>query len=87
VLAYEPPARVVISWDISPHWQIETDRSKTSEVEVRFIATGPARTRVELAHRYLERHGDGWQALRDELGKETGWPGCLRRYAERLGQA
>ena len=38
VLAYEPPNRVVISWDISPQWQIETDLEKTSEVEVRFIA-------------------------------------------------
>src|SRR3954464_10697605 len=38
VLAYEPPDRVVISWDISPQWQIETDPERTSEVEVRFIA-------------------------------------------------
>ena len=39
--AYEPPTRVVISWDISPRWQIETDVAKTSEVEVRFIPEGP----------------------------------------------
>ena len=32
------PERVVISWDISPRWQIETDLENTSEVEVRFIA-------------------------------------------------
>ncbi|HVC76906.1 MAG TPA: hypothetical protein VND96_10370, partial [Candidatus Micrarchaeaceae archaeon] len=38
VLAYDPPNRVVISWDISPQWQIETDPAKTSEVDVRFIA-------------------------------------------------
>jgi uncharacterized protein YndB with AHSA1/START domain len=36
VLAYEPPSRVVFSWDISPQWRIETDRARTSEVEVRF---------------------------------------------------
>src|SRR5689334_22347972 len=36
VLAYEPPHRVVFTWDISPHWQIETDRDRSSEVEVRF---------------------------------------------------
>src|SRR6185437_8506984 len=38
VLAYEPPHRVVISWDISPYWQIETDPARTSEVEVRFAS-------------------------------------------------
>ena len=65
VLAYEPPDRVVFSWDISPHWQIETDPDKTSEVEVRFIAEAPERTRVELEHRNLDRHGDGWEGVRD----------------------
>ena len=84
VLAYEPPTRVVISWDISPRWQIETDRAKTSEVEVRFVSEGPERTRVELEHRHLERHGEGWQQLHESVAGEGGWPGCLRRFAERL---
>lgn len=84
VLAYEPPVRVVISWNISPRWQIETDVSKRSEVEVRFIAETADRTRVELEHRHLDRHGNGWQQQRTELGAEGGWPGCLRRFAQRL---
>jgi uncharacterized protein YndB with AHSA1/START domain len=84
VLAYEPPDRVVISWDISPQWQIETDPSKTSEVEVRFIAETPARTRVELEHRNLDRHLDGWEAVREGVDSEGGWPLYLRRYAELL---
>jgi uncharacterized protein YndB with AHSA1/START domain len=84
VLAYEPPTRVVISWDISPRWQIETDQAMTSEVEVRFVSDGPERTRVELEHRHLERHGEGWQQLHESVAGEGGWPGCLRRFAERL---
>jgi uncharacterized protein YndB with AHSA1/START domain len=82
VLAYEPPDRVVISWDISPQWQIETDFEKTSEVEVRFIAEAPERTRVELEHRNLERHGDGWEAVREGVDGAAGWPLYLRRFAE-----
>lgn len=38
ILAFEPPDRVVFSWDISPRWEIETDPNRTSEVEVRFSA-------------------------------------------------
>ena len=81
ILAYEPPHRVLVSWDISPSWQIETDPDKTSEFEVRFTADGPDRTRVELEHRNLERHGDGWESVRDGVDGEQGWPLYLRRYA------
>ncbi len=84
VLAYEPPERVVISWDISPHWQIETGPERTSEVEVRFTSEAPERTRVELEHRNLDRHGEGWEQTRESVGGEVGWPGCLRSFAERL---
>jgi uncharacterized protein YndB with AHSA1/START domain len=84
VLAYEPPRRVVFSWDINPRWQIETDITKTSEVEVLFVAEAPGRTRVELEHRNLERHGEGWEQARDAVAGDGGWPGCLRRFAERL---
>ena len=81
VLAYEPPDRVVFSWDISPRWQIESNLEKTSEVEVRFISETPERTRVELEHRNLERHGDGWEGLREGVGSDGGWPLYLQRFA------
>src|SRR5262249_13959958 len=81
VLVYEPPTRVVFSWDISLQWKVETDRARTSEVEVRFIAEGPERTRVVLEHRHLERHGEGWQSMRDAVGSDGGWPNGLRVFA------
>jgi uncharacterized protein YndB with AHSA1/START domain len=84
VLAYEPPHRVVISWDISVQWEIETDPAKTSEVEVRFVPEDADRTRVELEHRHLERHGDGWEGMRDALGSPEGWGVGLGRFARRL---
>jgi uncharacterized protein YndB with AHSA1/START domain len=80
VLAYEPPHRVVFSWDIDPQWQIETDPNRTSEVEVRFVSEAPNRTRVELEHRNLDRHGEGWEAVRQGVGSEGGWPLYLHRY-------
>jgi uncharacterized protein YndB with AHSA1/START domain len=82
VLAFEPPHRVLLSWDISPRWQIETDPDKTSEWEVRFIAETPNRTRLELEHRRLERHGEGWEGVRDSVEGDQGWPLYLQRFAE-----
>jgi uncharacterized protein YndB with AHSA1/START domain len=85
VLAYEPPSRVVFSWDINPRWQIEEDPTKTSEVEVRFTAEGPERTHVELEHRNLDRHGEGWEQMRDAVGSPNGW--SLRPFADALKAA
>lgn len=82
ILAYEPPTRVVFSWDINTAWQIETDPSRTSEVEVRFIAEDGDRTRVELEHRNLDRHGDAWESMRDGVDAGDGWPLYLQRYAD-----
>ena len=85
VLAYEPPDRVVFSWDIGLDWKIETDHARTSEVELRFVPDGPDRTRVELEHRHLERHGEGWEAMRDAVGSPDGWGVGMRRFAAYVG--
>ena len=87
VLAYEPPDRVVFSWDINPQWQVERDPGLTSEVEVRFVAETPERTRVELEHRHLDRHGPGWQSVSDGVSHDEGWPLYLARFAALLGAA
>ncbi len=82
VLAYDPPRLVCFSWDINLRWQLETDPAKASEVEVTFTPVAPGRTRVVLTHRHLDRHGDGWETMRDAVG--AGW--SLARYADVAAQ-
>jgi hypothetical protein len=81
VLAYDPPNRVLLSWNISAQWRIEDDPNRTSEWEVRFIAESAQRTRVEIEHRHIDRHGEGWQGVREGVAGDQGWPLYLRRYA------
>ena len=83
-LAFKPPHRLLFSWDISPQWQLETDPEHNSEVEVRFTELGPSRTRVEVEHRHLDRHGAGWEGIRDGVSTDEGWPLYLDRYADLL---
>lgn len=71
ILAYEPPGRVVFSWDITTSWEVEADPAKASEVEITFEAVDDERTRVVLTHRHLDRHGDGWEGMRDAVS--SGW--------------
>jgi uncharacterized protein YndB with AHSA1/START domain len=85
ILAYEPPTRVLFTWDIGPTWQLEADQSKTSEVEVRFTAESDERTRVDLEHRHLHRHGPGWESVADGVDGDAGWPLYLDRYGRLFG--
>ncbi len=87
VLAYEPPQRVVFSWDISLQWQVESNPDRTSEVEVRFVPQGPNSTRVELEHRHLDRHGEGWEGMREAVGSPEGWGAGLQRFARHVEHA
>jgi uncharacterized protein YndB with AHSA1/START domain len=84
VLAYEPPRRVVFSWNVTLQWQLETDPGRASEVEVRFVPADATLTRVELEHRHLDRHGDGWEAMREAVGSPEGWGVGLQRFGQRL---
>ncbi|HEX6236244.1 MAG TPA: SRPBCC family protein [Acidimicrobiales bacterium] len=81
ILAYEPPTRVVFSWDIGPTWQLEPDPANASEVEVRFLAEGANQTRVELEHRHIDHHGPGWEGVYSGVDADGGWPLYLTRYA------
>lgn len=84
VLAYEPPRRVVFSWNISAEWDLEPDPERRSEVEVRFTAEGEDRTRVLLEHRGIERHGAGWEGVHGAVG--SGWQSGLTAFAERIAR-
>jgi uncharacterized protein YndB with AHSA1/START domain len=80
VVAYEPPERIVIGWQLNADW--EYDPEFLTEVEVRFIREGESRTRVELEHRDLELYGERMEEVRASIGSEEGWSGLLRRFAE-----
>jgi uncharacterized protein YndB with AHSA1/START domain len=80
ILVWEPPARLVMAWKISPQWQYEPDLSKASEVEVSFSPQADGSTRVDLEHRHFERGGEGWEKMRASVDSTGGWGGLLDRY-------
>ena len=91
VPAWDPPQRLVFSWDISLQWTVETDPERTSGVEVRFIAEGPDRTRVELEleleQRNIHRHGEGWEGMHAGVEPPDGWATGLASFAAHASTA
>src|SRR5262249_774370 len=81
VLAWEPPNRLVIAWHSAPDFQATNlEPGASSEVEVTFTAEGGGMTRVDLEHRHLERHGEGFEKLRMAVAGPGGWPGLLQMF-------
>ena len=80
VLAWEPPGRVVLAWQLDADWRYDPDL--VTEVEVRFVAVGAEATRVELEHRRLENYGARAAAARELLDSPGAWTGTLDRFAE-----
>ena len=79
VVTWQPPERLVVTWEISADWA--PDSSITSEIDVRFIAEGPTTTRVELEHRNLATFGERAETMRGIFDSDNGWAGLLTRYA------
>ncbi len=82
LLVWEPPAHLVIAWQIAPSRAPEPNPAKASEVDVRFEAAGAGATRVTVQHRGFESHGGDWQAYRD--GMAVGWKHVLDAYSRAL---
>jgi len=83
VLAWEPPHRFVMAWQITLAWEFEPDLAKSSEVEVRFTPVAGGLTRVDLEHRHLSRHGAGFESMRSAIDAPEGWNGLLTLFAAR----
>jgi uncharacterized protein YndB with AHSA1/START domain/quinol monooxygenase YgiN len=82
VLAYEPPDRILLSWEISCAWK--HDESVASEVEVRFVPESPTRTRIELEHRNLEVYGADAETARNTYESDGAWTYVLAQFANAL---
>lgn len=82
VVEWQPPEKVVLSWHLQPDWTFNADMARASEVVLEFVAQGKESTRVEMEHRHLERHGEGWEQLRGQIGSDGGWPAILELYVK-----
>jgi uncharacterized protein YndB with AHSA1/START domain len=78
VLVWDPPKRVTLSWHLQADWTVNFAPERSSEVVVEFFEEGPEATRMEFEHRHLERHGEGFEKLRDSV--DSGWGEILRNY-------
>jgi uncharacterized protein YndB with AHSA1/START domain len=85
VLAWEPPARLLLAWQIDGNWKYDPDL--ITEVEVTFTPLGKDTTRVDLEHRNLERFGDKVETVRSAIDSDGGWTQIMKSYAEAAGSS
>ena len=86
VLVYEPPWRLVLTWQINAEWKFDPDLSRASEVEVRFTEAN-GQTTVDFEHRHIERLGAGAEELAKSVGSADGWPAILELFAKAAAAA
>jgi len=86
VLVFDPPERLVLSWQLNYQYKYDPDLAHASEVEVLFTEENGL-TRVALEHRNFERHGAGAEELAAGVSDEGGWPSILELYAKAAAAA
>ena len=69
----------MLSWELSHDFTY--DPSFATEIEVRFVAESPARTRIDLEHRRFESYGARWEDQLALFESDDGWAYVLRCYA------
>ena len=82
VLVWEPPAKLVLAWQVDGAWSYEAEVDNASRVTVSFTALG-GQTRVNLVHDEFERHLNAGPELAE--GVRDGWGSALRQYSDAVG--
>jgi uncharacterized protein YndB with AHSA1/START domain len=86
VLVWEPPTKLVVTWQINGMWQYDADPAHASEIEVRFTSVGPHQTSIQLEHRHIERLVEA-EALVDGIERQGGgWNSLLQRFGDALAK-
>ena len=86
VLVFDPPGRLVLTWQLDAEFKYDPDLSHASEVEVLF-AEQDGQTRVDFEHRHIERLGAGAEELARQLAADGGWPAILDLFAKAAAAA
>jgi uncharacterized protein YndB with AHSA1/START domain len=78
ITAWEPPSRLAYTW----HLHFASDDA--TDVEVRFVAAGEGRTRVEIVHGGWERLGE--RAPQRREGNRLGWTSVFPHFVDAIEQ-
>ena len=79
VLVWDPPNRLVVTWQVNHEFQPSPDI--VTEIEVMFVPDGVNATEVKLEHRHFERLGDAAEKARLRIDGPNGWSGLLEKFA------
>ncbi len=79
VVAWDPPGRFVVTWQIGADWAYHDDLVTT--IEVRFQPEGEGRTRVRLEHRDLDAFGAEAAKMRETFEDDGAWTATMAAYA------